>query len=200
MTTAGGAGYGSEADRLAVQYESVTFEQVHAHVLHLLPASPGRALDIGAGTGRDAAALAARGFAVTAVEPTAELRAHGARLHGAHAIRWLDDGLPDLSALAVSSDRFELILLTAVWMHLDADERRRAMARIAAHLAPAGRLFMTLRHGLVPEGRRMFDVSGDETVALAGDHGLGLLQQTVRADMFARPGVTWTGLALQAPG
>ncbi|MGQ3357308.1 MAG: class I SAM-dependent methyltransferase, partial [Phreatobacter sp.] len=76
MSRASTAGYAEEAENLARQYESVTFEEVHAPLLHLLPLS-GRALDIGAGSGRDAAALAARGFAVTAVEPTAELRAEG---------------------------------------------------------------------------------------------------------------------------
>jgi len=197
--TSSTAGYAVAADSLARQYESVTFEEVHAAVLHLLP-PPGLALDIGAGTGRDAAALADRGFAVTAVEPTTELRAHGARLHAGKGITWIDDGLPDLAVLAAAADRFDLILLTAVWMHLDAAERLRAMARIAAHLAPGGRVFMTLRHGPVPEGRRMFDVSGAETAALARGNGLACLLSQSRPDMFERAGVTWTVLALAHPG
>lgn len=197
--TASTAGYAVAADSLARQYESVTFEEVHAAVLHLLP-PPGLALDIGAGTGRDAAALADRGFAVTAVEPTTELRAHGARLHAGKGITWIDDGLPDLAVLAAAADRFDLILLTAVWMHLDAAERLRAMARIAAHLAPCGRVFMTLRHGPVPEGRRMFDVSGAETAALARGNGMSCLLSSSRPDMFERAGVTWTVLALAPQG
>lgn len=199
MTVSSTAGYAAAADSLARQYESVTFEEVHAQVLHLLPAG-GRALDIGAGTGRDAAALADRGFAVTAVEPTAELRAHGARLHAEKAITWIDDGLPDLPMLAAAAESFDLILLTAVWMHLDADERLRAMARIAAHLAPGGHLFMTLRHGPVPDGRRMFDVSGDETIALARINGLTCLLNEARPDMFGRDGVSWTVLGLERAG
>lgn len=194
MSRASTAGYAEEAGNLARQYESVTFEEVHAPLLHLLPLS-GRALDIGAGSGRDAAALAARGFAVTAVEPTAELRAEGVRLHAGSAITWLDDSLPDLPVLAARAERFDLVLLTAVVMHLDAGERARAMARIAAQLSPGGRVFMSLRHGPVPEGRRMFDVSGEETEALAHAHGLATLHRAARSDMFARPGVSWTLLA-----
>ncbi|MCZ8313918.1 class I SAM-dependent methyltransferase [Phreatobacter sp.] len=196
MTTASMAGYGCEADNLAVQYESITFEQVHAPVLHLLPDAPGHALDIGAGTGRDAAALAAQGHRVVAVEPTAELRAHGARIHAGQPITWLDDGLPDLPVLAGRAERFDLILLTAVWMHLDAAERQRAMARLADLAAPGARIVITLRHGPVPEGRRMFDVSLQETVALAARHGLSSLFETRRPDMFGRPGVTWSVLVL----
>ncbi|MGU9982071.1 class I SAM-dependent methyltransferase [Phreatobacter sp. HK31-P] len=177
----------------------MTFEAVHDAILHLLPHG-GRALDIGAGSGRDAAALSRRGFSVVAVEPTAELRAHGERLHVERAIVWVDDGLPDLLRIRARGETFDAVFLTAAWMHLDAGEQSRAMATLAAVTAPGGRVFMTLRHGPVPEGRRMFDVSGDETVALAARHGLSLLQQSIRTDMFARPGVTWTGLALQAPG
>ncbi len=199
MTVSSTAGYAAAADHLARQYESVTFEQVHAPVLHLLPPS-GRALDIGAGTGRDAAALADRGFVVTAVEPTAELRAQGMRLHAGKAITWIDDGLPDLPVLGAAASRFDLILLTAVWMHLDAEERSRAMARLAGHLAPGGRVIMTLRHGPVPEGRRMFEVSGGETVSLALDNGLTCLLDEARPDMFGREGVFWTVLVLAGVG
>ncbi|MFE2409972.1 SAM-dependent methyltransferase, partial [Kitasatospora sp. NPDC059408] len=57
----GTAGYGAEAQALALQYESVTFAEVHREMLHLFPAPPAAVLDVGAGTGRDAAALAALG-------------------------------------------------------------------------------------------------------------------------------------------
>ena len=193
-------GYGREADALAIQYESVTFEDVHRPVLHLVPNGPGRALDIGAGTGRDAAALAVRGFAVTAVEPTAELRAHGERLHAASRINWIDDGLPGLAALAARAGRFDLIFLTAVWMHLDAAERAIAMGRLADLAAAGGRVFMTLRHGPVPDGRRMFDVSAAETIAFAAGHGFRPIHQSSSPDMLGRPDVSWTYLVLAAAG
>ena len=71
------AGYAGKAVNLTEQYERVTFGDVHRDVLSLLPIRPIRVLDIGAGTGRDAAALAARGHTSAAVEPTRELREHG---------------------------------------------------------------------------------------------------------------------------
>lgn len=48
----------------------MTFEEAHGGVLDLLPPAPARGLDVEAGTGRDAAALARRGYQVVAVEPT----------------------------------------------------------------------------------------------------------------------------------
>lgn len=155
---AGTAGYGAEADALAVQYESVAFEEVQRGLLALFPAAPARVLDVGAGTGRDAAALARLGHRVTAVEPTAELRAHGRRLHADTAIRWVDDALPGLPRLRASAEQYDLILITAVWMHLDPAERAEGIRTVAELLAPGGTLAMTVRSGPVPTGRLMFEV------------------------------------------
>ncbi|MFK0257085.1 class I SAM-dependent methyltransferase [Streptomyces sp. NPDC090445] len=192
----GTAGYAEAADALAVQYEEVGFAGVHGDVLHLVPAEPARILDVGAGTGRDAAALAARGHRVVAVEPTAELRAHGRRIHAGSGMDWVDDVLPDL-ALSRHPGRFDAVFATAVWMHLDAGERRRAMARVCALLEPGGRFFVNLRHGPVPAGRHMFDVSAAETVELGAAYGLRAVHRSERPDLHGRDGVRWSVLVLQ---
>lgn len=193
----GTAGYARAADTLAVQYEEVTFAEVHRDVLSLVPVGPARILDIAAGTGRDAAALAALGHSVVAVEPTTELRAHGQRIHAGSTIEWIDDALPAL-ALLQCPGRFDAVFATAVWMHLDAGERGRAMARIAALLMPDARFFVNLRHGPVPDGRHMFDVSAAETVELGAAHGLRTVLSSERPDLHGRAGVRWSSLVLQA--
>jgi SAM-dependent methyltransferase len=192
------AGYQENADALAEQYESLSFAKVHRHVLHLFPAPPSRILDVGAGTGRDAAALARLGHTVVAVEPTPALRAHGQRLHADASLEWIDDSLPHLGTLR-SGGRFDLVMLTAVWMHLDAAEREIAMATLVQLLAPAGLVVMSLRHGPVPEGRRMFEVSAAETCGLAMRHGLLVIHESEGGDTFGRPGVHWTRLAFRKP-
>jgi SAM-dependent methyltransferase len=195
----GTEGYALEADALFARYESLAAQEVHRAVLHLLPSAPARVLDIGAGTGRDAAWFAAQGHQVVAVEPTDALRLRAMALHPSPRIAWIDDGLPELAALRVRRDRFDLIMMTAVLMHLDAGERARAMPNIASLLAPEGMLIMRLRHGPVPPGRRMFDVAAEDVTALAAPlglravfehHGGSLGTQNVAA------GVTWTTLAL----
>ncbi|MGE7391095.1 class I SAM-dependent methyltransferase [Streptomyces sp. NPDC004126] len=188
------SGYAEAADALAEQYESVGFEDVHTGVLHLLPPPGARVLDIGSGTGRDAAALAALGHTVVAVEPTAELRAHARRIHRTDTITWLDDSLPDLT----EPDRrgpYDLVVVSAVWMHLTATERERSMARVAALLAPGGLLLLSLRHGPVPRGRRMFEVTATETIELARSRGLACVHHGDSADPFHRGGVRWSDLA-----
>ncbi|MEZ0169106.1 class I SAM-dependent methyltransferase [Microvirga sp. TS319] len=190
------AGYAEAADSLVDSYESITFEDVYRPVLDLLP-KRGLALDIGAGTGRDAAALAVRGFRVHAAEPTAEMRAHARRLHPDHGIVWTDDALPDLARLRAEGLRFDLILMTAVWMHLDEAERERALPNIVHRLAPGGRLFMTVRKGPVPPGRCMFPIPIGPLIAAARTSGLHLLRRCDFPDVLGRHDVSWTLLAFE---
>jgi len=195
--TAGTAGYGANASALAQQYESIQFEEVHHQVLHLFPSQPCRVLDIGAGSGRDAAALARKGHTVIAVEPTAAFRDEGQRRHRLPNLAWLDDHLPALPATRQSQQRFDVILLTAVWMHLEADERQIGMQNLADLLRPGGNIFMTLRHGPVPEGRKMFDVSTQETIALGEKFGLQKKHVSERRDMFDRGDIRWSHVVLE---
>ncbi|MGY6270331.1 class I SAM-dependent methyltransferase [Achromobacter denitrificans] len=198
MTGASGTqGYGENAAALADQYESIAFADVHRDVAHLIPAAPALIVDIGAGSGRDAAALARMGHRVVAAEPTAELRAEGLRRHALPNLEWVDDALPGLAVLRGMGREFDVIMLTAVWMHLDADERRRGMEALAALLAPRGQILMSLRHGPVPPGRRMFDVPAREAIELAAAHGLAPHHLTEREDMLGRADVRWSFLGLR---
>jgi SAM-dependent methyltransferase len=192
-------GYAEQAHVLIAQYESVPFLDKHAAILHLIPGAPCRVLDVGAGTGADAAWLAGRGHQVVAVEPTRELREPGMALHASSVIEWGDDGLPDLDVITRSGRTFDRIMLTAVWMHLDERERRRAMPVLAKLLAPRGVVLFALRHGPIPTGRRMFDVGPDETIELARAHGLESVLRVHTASLLTAnraAGVEWTRLAL----
>ena len=163
----GTEGYANEAEALVRQYEGIAFADVHRHAMHLMPQPPARIIDIGAGTGRDAAGFVGLGYSVVAVEPTTELRTRAMQLHPSPGIEWIDDSLPDLRVVSVRKGNFDVVMLTAVWMHLDAGQRQCGMPRLAALLRPGGVMMLTLRHGPIPAGRRMFDVTANETIALA---------------------------------
>gem|GEM_PF-868207 len=152
----GTEGYAEEAEELFRRYESIPSTEVHRAVLHLIPASPCRVLDIGSGTGRDTAWFAAMGHRVVAIEPTDAMRLPAMALHRSSLIEWLNDSLPELTILRRRAETFDLVMLTAVWTHLDAEQRRRGMPNLAAQVANGGTLIMKLRHGEVPPGRRMF--------------------------------------------
>lgn len=195
---AGTKGYAEEAEELITRYENIPFVEKHRTVLHLLPGAPCTVLDIGAGTGADAAWFAARGHQVVAVEPTDALRLGGMALHPSARIAWVNDSLPGLMMTLERGQQFDVIMVTAVWMHLDEQERQHAMPKVASLLRPTGLLIMSLRHGSVPPRRRMFAVSAAETIQLARVHGLRsiLNVHTASAQLVNRQaGVTWSHLA-----
>ena len=124
----GTEGYADEAEELFTRYESIPAADAHRAVLHLIPTAPSSILDIGSGTGRDAAWFAAMGHRVVAVEPTDAMRLPAMALHPSPRIEWLNDSLPDLALLLARGESFDLVMLTAVWMHLDAQQRRQGDA------------------------------------------------------------------------
>ena len=193
----GTEGYGETAAERVAQYESLAFDDVHRKVLHLLPTTPSRVIDIGAGTGRDAAAFVERGHTVTAVEPTPELRREAQRLHAKWPITWIDDSLPDLDRVHERGGRYDVVMLTAVWMHLDSGQRERAMARVAPLVAAGGLMVLSLRRGPVPAGRRMFEVTAAETRDLAARHGLATVLDSEGPSLLGGPQVWWSRLAFR---
>jgi SAM-dependent methyltransferase len=200
IRVSGTEGYAEEADALIAQYESISFGQTQGSILDLLPASPCRILDIGSGTGRDAAGFVALGHRVLAVEPTNELRLQAEALHPSRQIEWLDDSLPDLARVTARNETFDVVMMTAVWMHLDEAQRQRAMPNVASLVTPNGVMIMTLRYGPVPPGRRMFAVSAEETIGLAQKEGLELVLNRSHLDgAQKRPGVSWTRLGFARP-
>nr|WP_315854877.1 class I SAM-dependent methyltransferase [Burkholderia latens] len=194
----GTEGYDTDAKSLIARWQDVSFEMKHKAVIHLLPVCPSDVLDVGAGIGTDAAALAAMGHTVVAVEPVDALRRAGMELHSSSRIEWVDDSLPHLAYLRSRQRTFGLIMLSAVWMHLDERERSEAMSTVDSLLRDDGMIVMSLRHGPVPDGRRMFDVSAAETVRLARNHHyrtvLNIETESVQ-HANRRRGVTWSWLA-----
>jgi len=186
---AGTKGYAEEAEELVKRYESIPFAKKHQAVLHLIPSAPCSVLDIGAGTGADAAWLAKLGHRVVAVEPTDALRLPGMALHPSALIAWVNDSLPHLVRTRQRGQQFDLVMMTAVWMHLDALERHQAMPMVVSLIRRGGILIMSLRHGPSSPRRRLFDVSAAETIQLAHAHGLRciLSLRRARSQLSGRP-------------
>ncbi|MCC5870536.1 MAG: methyltransferase domain-containing protein [Gammaproteobacteria bacterium] len=177
----------------------MNFETAHAAVLEWLPKAPGLVLDVGAGSGRDARWFAACGHEVFAVEPAAGLRdlAEGAGRNP--RIHWIDDRLPELTHIGRATTAWDLIWLSAVWMHLPPADRSRAFRKLSNRLRPGGRLIITLRHGSFEDGRVAHPVSIEELLRLASEHGL-ICRFTGRADdVQRRPSVSWEAVVLELP-
>lgn len=186
--------YAANAASMARRYDSVATDTVLAGLIDLIPAPPAPVLDIGAGSGRDTDWFLARGHAVTAAEPVAQFRQM--ILARAPSATVVDSALPDLAGL---SGDFGLILVNAVWHHLDPAARDQALRRLAALLSPDGRLFLALRRGPVPAGAPLHDLDPAAETARAAAAGLALLRRhdaPAHDAETAAAGISWTWLAL----
>jgi len=195
------AAYDAQAAELAERYDDPALLQVHDPVLPYLPATgAGKfALDVGAGSGRDAAWLATLGYEVVAVEPAAAMRAEAIRRHTEPNIRWLDDRLPGLAKVFGLGLAYDLIMVSAVWQHVAATDRQRAFRKLTSLLKPGGLMLLSLRDGEAPPDRPMFSVSLGEVEALARFNGVEVLRAAPSGDRIGRGDVSWTHVVLRMP-
>jgi len=125
-----------------------------AEVRSFLPPPPGRALDLGAGNGIVAAALAFDGYAVTAVEPDPS------DFVGAGAIRAqaTADGLPITvveafgEALPLADEAFDVVIARQVLHHA---RDLPALCRECARLVRPGGVVITLRDHIADDAREL---------------------------------------------
>ncbi|CAM3966643.1 methyltransferase domain-containing protein [Vreelandella rituensis] len=183
--------YDDHAPQLFDQYHSVSFERVHGEWLHHLPEQPGLALDVGAGSGRDAKALTERGWQVIAVEPAEQMRVLGLAHTQGSDVNWLNDTLPALSRVRQLSQRFQLILVSAVWMHLVPDDQQRALRVLSSLLAPGGLLVITCREGRSGDERYFQPVNLPALDQWAQNLALLPLHASQNKDQLGREGVAW---------
>lgn len=200
--------YNKNADYLAKLYLSKSFEQVHQpwleYLTPILNKPDARILDLGAGAGRDSKYLAQQGasnnISVTAIEPAAMLAELGKQYTQGLNVRWLQDSLPDLTTVTKQEVSFDLILLSAVWMHIPETQRSRSLRKLANLLKPGGKLVISLRHGPSGDERNMLDVCSDQLLHMSKEFGLSpLLVTDKNADVIGRESVTWQTVVLQLP-
>lgn len=123
---------------------------------------PGPTVDVGCGSGRDAAWLAAEGFDVVGVDAATGLVAEARRRHP--EVRFEKDELPRLAGLG---DRvFANVLCETVIMHLPEAQALDAVRRLVSLLAPSGALYLSWRAGEETDRR---DTAGRLYAALRAD-------------------------------
>jgi SAM-dependent methyltransferase len=193
------AWYDENAEAIIERHESLAPEKVNAWLADVLPNQPALVLDVGAGSGRDAAWLASRGHEVIAVEPSEQMRHRGERLHRADKIRWINDRLPGLENVHRLGISFDFILLNAVWMHLAPANRRRAFRKLVTLLKPGAWMAISFRQPEPGNPRSMFPCHLDELEQLARIHGTFIEGVETASDELARTGIEWTRLIIRLP-
>ncbi|EMV2558002.1 TPA: class I SAM-dependent methyltransferase [Escherichia coli] len=189
--------YDNNADRLFADYISLDFYSIFQDVEEFILQSKGVSLDVGSGSGRDAAALDELGYKVIAVEPSEKMRNLASSYYKSNHIIWLDDSLPFLHSVKAMNLKFDLILVSAVWMHLSKKEQKISLETLTDLLTLNGRMIITLRLGPPEPDRNINVVNTEELLELASQLGLETLRVTsINKDSFQRNQITWQKVVL----
>ncbi len=193
--------YEAAAPVLIEKFNALSSSELYAHLLDLFADQAGRdLLDIGAGTGRDAAWFSDMGYNVTAVEPVDAFRESGMARYQNKDIVWIDDRLPSLAKMRERGLKYDIVTICAVWQHLSEVDRKIAMRQLSSLVRPGGAVIMSLRHGDGAPDRPCFPVDIEDTVTSAVRNGFELVvtedRDSVQPTNQAR-GITWTWLVLQ---
>jgi SAM-dependent methyltransferase len=134
--------------------------------------TPGRALDLACGEGRNAVWLAQQGWRVTGVDFSTVGLAKGERLaeHHGVTVEWV---AADLTEWAGRPDRFDLVV--AFYLQVDAAARDAVFATAARALAPGGTLVVVAH-----DSRNLTDGVGgpqDPTVLYTASDVVGALER-----------------------
>lgn len=184
--------YNDKASSFFNSYIGMSFDEIFSDVAKYLPSSGESCLDIGAGSGRDSAALAKRGLKVTAVEPSDEFRALAKDYHNDSNITWINDSLPYLKKVISSNQKFDFILMSAVWMHLPPEDRTLALQTAFNLLNTSGRMILTLRLGPAEPERVIYEISTEEAISKAKGAGFNIdFVNPIKEDGLNRNNVTW---------
>lgn len=197
MSSVAWEAYNDASEKYFHAYEGLRFYQMHRAFLRFLPPLGSMCLDIGAGSGRDAFALARRGYKVIAVEPSIGMRRLAEKYHSSSCITWVDDALPCLDKVVSERKKFKFILLSAVWMHVPPHLREPSLETLHRLLDEDGCIAMTLRLGTSSDERVMFPVSVEELISDAERVGLVPFYISRRTrDSLNREDIEWRKVVL----
>lgn len=198
--------YNREAGTLARVYNGMASTDVLPGLAQRLPVSRMgarlHALDMGCGSGRDAYWLAEqKGFEVTAMDASTEMLMQARRLKAHPHVRYVEDTLPYMRKVMEDARRtgvrYDVFLMSAVWMHLRPEERGPVIQNMAA-LAAGGALgYISLRHGPAPADRPMFENSVLGIRRLADSYGATVDVVGSDRDRQGRGDVKWEYVALK---
>lgn len=187
--------YEAHAPEVAARYEGVS-----SPVARYFPAafvSGGRILDVGAGSGRDMAALLAAGYQAFGVEPSLELRKAAVHAHPELVGKIVGESLPDLGE--PFGARFDGVLCSAVLMHLPEADLFDAALALRRVLRPNGRLLLSLPDRRNDIGQDHRDAQGRLFQPYTADYlqllfermGFQQIGRWVNDDALQRPGKQW---------
>nr|WP_319490439.1 class I SAM-dependent methyltransferase [uncultured Desulfobacter sp.] len=196
--------YNRNSPDIAKRYESADVKPLHDFLLSGLEPG-GRLLELGCGSGRDAAFMVSQGFSVLATDGSGAMVEQAKRHHPELADQVIPLELPD--GLSNKSGLFHGIYAVAVLMHLSVQDIEITLSGVNALLAPKGRFIFSVparRDDVMPNGfdskaRRFTALSPNEWTDLCLKCNLQIVRTMICQDGMGRGAIAWMNCLAQKP-
>jgi len=153
--------FNSRAKELAAQYNALDREKVHADLLAQLPEGKAlHVLDIGAGSGADAAMFAGKGHQVLAAEPAKALRDEGRKAFKNKNIKWSAEALPEFGAGVAKGRPYDVVTSVGVLQYLDKKDRASSLKKMFSLMAREG--FLEIQYPTPASREHQFTIEHNE--------------------------------------
>jgi SAM-dependent methyltransferase len=188
--------YTARWEDLVLRYESADVTELQALLAASFP--PGaRLLELGCGSGRDAAFMLANGFDVIASDAVQEMIDAAAACHPALAGRLCRICLP--LDLTPSLGTFDGVYAVATLMHLTRPAIQDVFSGIRRVLVPGGRLFFSVplhRNDVAADemdarGRRFTAMTRTAWTGICRHTGFDIINSTISSDGLGRKSFAW---------
>jgi len=191
--------YQENAIHLAERYDLAKTSKFRSFTKNL--PLKGSLLDIGCGSGRDAAWLQTQGYTVTAMDSSLNILKQAGKYHPELKPRLIHACLP-FSNDTFPIDKFNIISVIAVLMHIPDYDLNECIYQFKKLLQPNGHILISVsvgREGLLtingkkrdPQGRLFIERSPDKYQALFEQAGFTLVAADKNRDGLGRGTIEW---------
>lgn len=198
--------YDTHAREASTRYESADMSRLHAMLLRRLPPKGASVLELGCGSGRDAAFLQASGYDVTAVDASPGMIAVAARLHPELAGRLSCAAVPFPEDSPLLQRSFDAVFSNAMFMHIPDHDLPLVVDQVRRMMRPGGVAVISVsvdRGGLADSrdgtGRLFRERQPEELRQVFERSGLAFVAQSSSADSLDRPAIRWVTLVFASP-
>lgn len=192
--------YDTGAAGFSQQYSSVKTTDVLPGLASAMPRL--RALDAFCGNGRDAKWLASQGYVVDAMDGAHGMLREAQAVNADPNVTYFHDLGPEFANTRQRGGKYDLIIMSAGWMHIAPERRAEALGNLLSVANPGATLLFSLRHGPAPADRPMFEVSVKELQQLAALNlveAQEMVMPGAQDDKLGRSNVWWEQVLLHVP-
>lgn len=190
--------YDNHSHDLIERYNSADMSELHQLLAKHIP-SNSKIIDIGFGSGRDLAFLQSKGHDIYGIDPVGAFV-----IQAQHSFMDIREHFRVGSFLSsdIPSDwlnSFDSVISIAVWMHLKAHERPKAIETIKALVKPNGIVILSFSLGGrdSDDGRHFEPLELQAVIDEFNDAGFSLMESVCTQDSLGRDTIEWATVVLK---